>query len=55
MANNDRVSSCSVQELRVLMQLRGEEALSRIHESYGDVNRLCARLRTSPVGGKYVQ
>ncbi|XP_053170215.1 plasma membrane calcium-transporting ATPase 1-like [Scomber japonicus] len=51
MANNDRVSSCSVQELRVLMQLRGEEALSRIHESYGDVNRLCAKLRTSPVGG----
>ncbi|CAK6949845.1 plasma membrane calcium-transporting ATPase 1-like [Scomber scombrus] len=51
MANNERVSSCSVQELRVLMQLRGEEALSRIHESYGDVNRLCAKLRTSPVGG----
>lgn len=37
------------------MELRGAESLTRIQQSYGDVNGLCARLRTSPVEGKYVQ
>lgn len=54
-ANHDAEFSCSVQELRSLMELRGEEAVTRIQESYSDVNGLCARLRTSPVDGKYVQ
>ena len=52
---NQTESSCSLQELRSLMELRGAEALTRIQESYGDVNGLCARLKTSPVAGKYVQ
>ena len=52
---NQTESSCSLQELRSLMELRGAEALTRIQESYGDVNGLCARLRTSPIEGKYVQ
>ncbi|XP_053175556.1 plasma membrane calcium-transporting ATPase 1b isoform X1 [Scomber japonicus] len=50
-ANHDTEFSCSLQELRSLMELRGAEALTRIQESYGDVNGLCARLRTSPVEG----
>uniref|UniRef100_A0A668V3B1 Calcium-transporting ATPase n=1 Tax=Oreochromis aureus TaxID=47969 RepID=A0A668V3B1_OREAU len=50
-ANHDAEFSCSVQELRSLMELRGEEAVTRIQESYSDVNGLCARLRTSPVDG----
>lgn len=54
-ANHDAEFSCSVQELRSLMELRGEEAVARIQESYSEVNGLCARLRTSPVDGKYVQ
>ncbi|XP_013769959.1 plasma membrane calcium-transporting ATPase 1-like [Pundamilia nyererei] len=50
-ANHDAEFSCSVQELRSLMELRGEEAVARIQESYSEVNGLCARLRTSPVDG----
>eukprot|EP00064_Thunnus_orientalis_P024399 superscaffoldBa00010401_g24692 len=50
-ANHQTEFSCSLQELRLLMELRGAEALTRIQESYGDVNGLCARLRTSPIEG----
>lgn len=51
--NHEAEFSCSLQELRSVMELRGEESLARIKESYGDVNGLCARLRTSPIDGKY--
>ncbi|XP_076589580.1 plasma membrane calcium-transporting ATPase 1-like isoform X2 [Chaetodon auriga] len=50
-ANHEAEFSCSVQELRSLMELRGAESLTRIQECYGDVNGLCARLRTSPIEG----
>ncbi|XP_061677753.1 plasma membrane calcium-transporting ATPase 1-like isoform X3 [Syngnathoides biaculeatus] len=43
--------SCSLQELRSLMELRGDDANNRIRQNYGDVNGLCARLRTSPLEG----
>uniref|UniRef100_A0A674NPI4 Calcium-transporting ATPase n=1 Tax=Takifugu rubripes TaxID=31033 RepID=A0A674NPI4_TAKRU len=43
--------SCSLQELRSLMELRGAESAARIQERYGDAGGLCARLRTSPVDG----
>ncbi|XP_043936341.1 plasma membrane calcium-transporting ATPase 3 isoform X1 [Protopterus annectens] len=42
---------CTLQELRSLMELRGAEALQKIHDSYGDVNGLCRRLKTSPTEG----
>uniref|UniRef100_A0A8C6PCV7 Calcium-transporting ATPase n=1 Tax=Nothobranchius furzeri TaxID=105023 RepID=A0A8C6PCV7_NOTFU len=50
-ANHEPEFSCSLQELGSLMALRGEEAITRIHESFGDVSGLCVRLRTSPVDG----
>ncbi|CAJ1055996.1 plasma membrane calcium-transporting ATPase 1-like isoform X1 [Xyrichtys novacula] len=50
-ANHETEFSCSLQELRSLMELRGPEAVTKIQECYGDVNGLCARLRTSPVEG----
>ncbi|XP_056138682.1 plasma membrane calcium-transporting ATPase 1b isoform X1 [Lampris incognitus] len=50
-ANHDAAFSCTLKELRSLMELRGLEGLTRIQECYGDVNGLCARLRTSPVEG----
>lgn len=53
-ANHEAEFSCSLQELRSLMELRGAESLTRIQECYGDVSGLCARLRTSPVEGKHV-
>ncbi|XP_039458924.1 plasma membrane calcium-transporting ATPase 1-like isoform X5 [Oreochromis aureus] len=42
---------CSKEELCLLMELRGEEAVAKICECYGDVNGLCARLKTSPNRG----
>ncbi|KAI3370974.1 hypothetical protein L3Q82_023626, partial [Scortum barcoo] len=50
-ANHEAEFSCSLQELRSLMELRGADALTRIQECYGDVNGLCARLRTSAIEG----
>ncbi|XP_036068110.1 plasma membrane calcium-transporting ATPase 1 isoform X2 [Oryzias melastigma] len=50
-ASREAEFSCSLLELRSLMELRGVEAISRIQESYGDVNGLCLKLRTSPVEG----
>ncbi|KAM3833828.1 plasma membrane calcium-transporting ATPase 1-like isoform 2-T2 [Diretmus argenteus] len=50
-ANHDADVSCSLKELRSLMELRGAEGVTRIQECYGDVHGLCARLRTSPVEG----
>lgn len=50
-ANHEADFSCSLQELRSLMELRGAESVTRIQERYGDVGGLCARLRTSPVEG----
>ncbi|XP_035520536.1 plasma membrane calcium-transporting ATPase 1-like [Morone saxatilis] len=50
-ANHEGEFGCSLQELRSLMELRGAESLIKIQECYGDVNGLCARLRTSPVQG----
>ncbi|XP_011605873.1 plasma membrane calcium-transporting ATPase 1-like [Takifugu rubripes] len=50
-ANHEADFSCSLQELRSLMELRGAESAARIQERYGDAGGLCARLRTSPVDG----
>ncbi|XP_077425731.1 plasma membrane calcium-transporting ATPase 1-like isoform X2 [Vanacampus margaritifer] len=43
--------SCSLQELRSLMELRGDDARERIRHSCQDVDGLCARLRTSALEG----
>ncbi|XP_032378790.1 plasma membrane calcium-transporting ATPase 1 [Etheostoma spectabile] len=50
-ANHEAEFRCSLQELRSLMELRGEESVTKIKESYGDVIGLCTRLRTSPIEG----
>lgn len=50
-ANHDGEFGCSLKELRALMELRGPEAISKIEETYGDVQGLCNRLKTSPVDG----
>uniref|UniRef100_A0A6I8N0C3 Calcium-transporting ATPase n=1 Tax=Ornithorhynchus anatinus TaxID=9258 RepID=A0A6I8N0C3_ORNAN len=42
---------CTLPELRSLMELRGAEALQKVQETYGDVNGLCRRLKTSPTEG----
>lgn len=44
---------CSLKDLRTLMELRGAEGITKIEETYGDVNTLCSRLKTSPVDGRY--
>ncbi|XP_064588972.1 plasma membrane calcium-transporting ATPase 4 isoform X2 [Zonotrichia leucophrys gambelii] len=42
---------CSLVELRNLMELRSAEAVARINDSYGGVQNVCKRLKTSPVEG----
>lgn len=51
-ANHDAEFGCTLKELRSLMELRGAEALSKIGESYGDIQGLCSRLKSSPTDGK---
>ncbi|XP_077373858.1 plasma membrane calcium-transporting ATPase 1-like [Festucalex cinctus] len=43
--------SCSLEELRSLMELRGDDARQRVRHAYQDVDGLCARLRTSALEG----
>lgn len=50
-ANHDGEFGCTLKELRSLMELRGAEALSKIGESYEDIQGLCNRLKTSPIDG----
>ncbi|XP_026217475.1 plasma membrane calcium-transporting ATPase 1a isoform X1 [Anabas testudineus] len=50
-ANHDGEFGCTLNELRSLMELRGADALGKIGETYGDVQRLCNRLKTSPTDG----
>ncbi|XP_034022077.1 plasma membrane calcium-transporting ATPase 2 isoform X3 [Thalassophryne amazonica] len=42
---------CSVMDLRLLMELRGTEAVVKIQEDYGGTEGLCKRLKTSPTEG----
>ncbi|CAH2221288.1 plasma membrane calcium-transporting ATPase 4 isoform X1 [Pelobates cultripes] len=42
---------CSVADLRLLMELRSGEAVTRINDTYGGVPNICRRLKTSPVEG----
>ncbi|XP_073336346.1 plasma membrane calcium-transporting ATPase 1 isoform X2 [Pagrus major] len=50
-ANHDGEFGCTLKELRSLMELRGAEAISKIGESYEDIQGLCNRLKTSPIDG----
>ncbi|XP_052553999.1 plasma membrane calcium-transporting ATPase 4-like isoform X2 [Tympanuchus pallidicinctus] len=49
--NHEGDFGCSVVELRNLMELRSAEAVARINDSYGGVQSVCKRLKTSPVEG----
>lgn len=50
--NHEGDFGCSVVELRNLMELRSAEAVARLNDSYGGVQNVCKRLKTSPVEGK---
>ncbi|KPP70092.1 hypothetical protein Z043_111107, partial [Scleropages formosus] len=47
--NHEGDFGCSLKELCNLMELRGTEGLHKIEESYGGVQGLCTRLKSSPV------
>ncbi|NWI77055.1 AT2B4 ATPase, partial [Dryoscopus gambensis] len=49
--NHEGDFGCSMVELRNLMELRSAEAVARINDSYGGVQNVCKRLKTSPVEG----
>ncbi|XP_046881005.1 plasma membrane calcium-transporting ATPase 2-like isoform X1 [Hypomesus transpacificus] len=49
--NHEGDFGCTVMDLRDLMELRSTEAVTKIGDSYGDVQGLCRRLKTSPIEG----
>ncbi|KAL6459612.1 hypothetical protein MHYP_G00313710 [Metynnis hypsauchen] len=49
--NHEGEFGCSLKELSSLMELRGAEGIHKIQESYGDVNGICSRLKSSPIDG----
>ncbi|XP_054641820.1 plasma membrane calcium-transporting ATPase 1-like isoform X2 [Dunckerocampus dactyliophorus] len=49
--NHDGDFGVTVMDLRGLMELRSGEAVNKIRDSYGDVQGICRRLKTSPIEG----
>ncbi|KAM8756482.1 plasma membrane calcium-transporting ATPase 2-like isoform 4-T5 [Acanthopagrus schlegelii] len=49
--NHDGDFGVTVADLRDLMELRSGEAVSKIQDTYGDVQGICRRLKTSPIEG----
>lgn len=49
---NDKEFGISVADLRDLMELRSAEAVNKIQDTYGDVQGICRRLKTSPIEGR---
>lgn len=50
--NHDGDFGVTMTELRSLMELRSSEAVNKIRDTYGDVQGICRRLKTSPIEGK---
>lgn len=50
--NHDGDFGVTVTDLRDLMELRSAEAVGKISDSYGDVQGICRRLKTSPIEGE---
>nr|XP_020466868.1 plasma membrane calcium-transporting ATPase 1-like isoform X3 [Monopterus albus] len=49
--NHDGDFGVTTMELRDLMELRSAEAVSKIRDTFGDVQGICRRLKTSPIEG----
>nr|XP_057911649.1 plasma membrane calcium-transporting ATPase 1-like isoform X5 [Doryrhamphus excisus] len=49
--NHDGDFGVTLMDLRGLMELRSGEAVNKIRDSYGDVQGICRRLKTSPIEG----
>ncbi|XP_035005823.1 plasma membrane calcium-transporting ATPase 2 isoform X3 [Hippoglossus stenolepis] len=49
--NHDGDFGMAVTDLRDLMELRSAEAVTKIQDTYGDVQGICRRLKTSPIEG----
>uniref|UniRef100_A0A3B5BHI9 Plasma membrane calcium-transporting ATPase 2-like n=1 Tax=Stegastes partitus TaxID=144197 RepID=A0A3B5BHI9_9TELE len=50
--NQNRDFGVTLMELRSLMELRGTKAVNKIRDTYGDVQEICRRLKTSSTDGK---
>ncbi|XP_058266320.1 plasma membrane calcium-transporting ATPase 3b isoform X3 [Hemibagrus wyckioides] len=50
-ANHSDNFGVTMEELRTLMEVRGAEALQKIQETYGDIEGLCHRLKSSTTDG----
>lgn len=52
--NHDGEFGVTLLELRDLMELRSAEAVNKIQDTYGDVQGICRRLKTSPIEGRSI-
>lgn len=50
--NHDGEFGVTLMELRDMMELRSAEAVNKIQDTYGDVQGICRRLKTSPIEGR---
>lgn len=50
--NHEGDFGVTMMDLRTLMELRSTEAVNKIRDTYGDVQGICCRLKTSPIEGK---
>lgn len=50
--NHEGDFGVSMVDLRTVMELRSTEAVNKIRDTYGDVQGICRRLKTSPIEGK---
>lgn len=50
--NHDGDFGMTMTDLRDMMELRSSEAVNKIRDTYGDVQGICRRLKTSPIEGK---
>ncbi len=50
--NHDVDFGVSLLDLKTLMELRSAEAVNKIRDTYGDVQGICRRLKTSPIEGE---
>uniref|UniRef100_A0A3P8NMS6 Calcium-transporting ATPase n=1 Tax=Astatotilapia calliptera TaxID=8154 RepID=A0A3P8NMS6_ASTCA len=49
--NHEGDFGVSMVDLRTVMELRSTEAVNKIRDTYGDVQGICRRLKTSPIEG----
>ena len=51
--NSSTAYEIPLNDLKSMMENRGKDTVTQIHQKYGDVDGLCKLLKTSPTRGKW--